>query len=63
MHAREDYAHAAAVERILHAYGVTPQQPRGGGLTRRGRPLWGRGTAVTGMEDELRVPRPQPGGC
>jgi hypothetical protein len=63
MHAREDYAHAAAVERILRAYGVTPEPPGGGGLSRRGGPLWGGGPAVTGVEDNLRVPRPQNGGC
>jgi hypothetical protein len=63
MHVREDYAHAAAVERILRAYGVTPQQPRGGGLPRRGNPPWGRGPAVIGAEGNLRVPRPQHGGC
>jgi hypothetical protein len=63
MHAREDYAHATAVEHILRAYGVTPSQPSGGGLSRRGRPLWGGGPVGSGVEDNLRVPRPQTGGC
>jgi hypothetical protein len=63
MHAGEDYAHAAAVERILRAYGVTPTLPSGGGLSRRGRPLWGGGPAITGIEENLRAPGPQTGGC
>jgi hypothetical protein len=63
VHARTDYAHAEAVRRILRAHGVEPNEPRGGGLPRRSRPLWGRGPAVTGMEESLRIPRPQIGGC
>jgi hypothetical protein len=63
MHAREDYAHAEAVRRILRAHVDLLDEPRGGGLPRRGCPLWGRGPAVKGMEDNLRIPRPQIGGC
>jgi hypothetical protein len=63
MHARTDYAHAEAVRRILRAYGVEPNEPRGGGLPHCGRPLWGRGPAVKGAEERLRMPRPQNGGC
>jgi hypothetical protein len=62
MHARTDYAHAEAVRRILRAH-VDLIEPRGGGLPRRGCPLLGRGPAVEGMEDNLRIPRPQIGGC
>jgi hypothetical protein len=63
MHARTDYAHAEAVRRILRANGVEPNEPRGGGLPRRGCPLWGGGPAAKGMEESLRIPRPQIGGC
>jgi hypothetical protein len=63
MHARTDYAHAEAVRRILRAHGVEPNEPRGGGLSRRSCPPWGRGPAVKGIEDSLRIPRPQIGGC
>lgn len=64
MQPREDYAHAAAVERLLRTYGVTsPAESWGGGLPRRGISLWGRGTAVTGAEDDLRTAGPQHGGC
>jgi hypothetical protein len=64
MHARIDFAHAAAVERILRANGFAPQQSAGGDRSLRGSgPLWGRGsTAVEGPES-LRAPRPQSGGC
>jgi hypothetical protein len=63
MHARTDYAHGEAVRRILRAHGVEPDEPRGGGLPRRSCPLGGRGPAVMGMEESLRIPRPQIGGC
>jgi hypothetical protein len=62
VHARTDYAHAEAVRRILRAH-VDLIEPRGGGLPHRGFPHWGRGTAVKGVEDNLRTPRPQIGGC
>ena len=63
MHARTDYAHAEAVRRILRAHGVEPNEPRGGGLPRRGHTLWGGVAAVNGVEESLRIPRPQIGGC
>ena len=63
MHAREDFAHAEAVRGILRAHGVEPNEPRGGGLPRRSCLLWGRGPAAKGMEESLRIPRPQIGGC
>jgi hypothetical protein len=63
MHAREDYAHAEAVRSILRAHVDLLTEPRGGDLPRRSRPLWGRGPAAKGMEDSLRIPRPQIGGC
>jgi hypothetical protein len=63
MHARTDYSHAEAVRRILHVHADLLNEPRGGGLSRRSCPLRGRGPAAKGMEDSLRIPRPQIGGC
>jgi hypothetical protein len=56
MHAPTDFAHAAAVERILRANGVASTQSGSGDRSHRGDgPLWGRGPA--------RATRPQSGGC
>ena len=64
MHARSDYAHAAAVERILRLHGLRPD--RAVGVNRShlgGGPLWGRGHAVAGATKSLRAERPRVGGC
>ena len=64
MHARSDYAHAAAVERILRAHGVRPYQAVGENRSHLGGgPLWGRGHAVVGGKKSLRAERPRSGGC
>jgi hypothetical protein len=64
MHARTDFAHAAAVERILRANGFAPQQATGGDRSLRGSgPLWGRGATAAEGQQSLRAPRPQSGGC
>jgi hypothetical protein len=64
MHARHDFAHAAAVDAILRAHGLVPTQSAGGDRSRHGSdPLWGRGLAVVAGPDSLRVPHPQSGGC
>jgi hypothetical protein len=64
MHAPKDFAHAAAVERILRAHGVASQQCWGGDRSHFGDvPLWGHGTAPGMGPQSLRAMRPQPGGC
>ncbi len=65
MYARSDFAHAAAVDRILRDNGYAPQQSAGGDRSLRGAGLlWGRGPVVAGMgSHDLRAPRPQSGGC
>jgi hypothetical protein len=64
MHAPMDFAHAAAVERILRAHGVASPQCGGGDRSHLGDvPLWGHGTAPGGGSQSLRAMRPQPGGC
>jgi hypothetical protein len=64
MHARPDFAHAAAVDAILRANGMAPDQSAGEDLSRRGGgPLWGRGHAAAAGAQGLRVPHPQSGGC
>ena len=63
MHARSDYAHAAAVERILRRHGVRPDQAVGANRSHLGGPLWGRAHAVAGGTKSLRAERPRSGGC
>jgi hypothetical protein len=64
MHARSDFAHAAAVDAILRAHRLAPEQAAGEDRTLRDvDPLWGRGLAVLAGPNNLRVPRPQSGGC
>jgi hypothetical protein len=64
MHARSDYAHAAAVERILRANGVAPERALGEDRSHRGGgPFGGRGLAVTDRQQSLRAARPRSGGC
>ena len=64
MHAPTDFAHAAAVERILRAHGVTSTQCGSGDLSHRGDdPLWGRGTAPAVGSQSLWATRLQSGGC
>jgi len=64
MNAPTDFAHAAAVERILRAHGVASAQCGGGDRSRLGDvPLWGRETAPGPGSHSLRAMRPQPGGC
>ena len=62
MNAPTDFAHAAAVEHILRAHGVTSTQS--GDRSHRGDgPLWGRGPAPAVGSQSLRATRPQSGGC
>ena len=64
MYAPKDFAHAAAVERILRAHGVASPQCGGGDRSHFGDgPLWGHGTASGTGPQSLRAIRPQPGGC
>jgi hypothetical protein len=64
MHARSDYAHAAAVERILRAHGVRPDHAvRENRSQVGGGPLRGRGHAVATGTQSLRAERPRSGGC
>jgi hypothetical protein len=64
MHARSDFAHAAAVEAILRANRLAPDQAAGEDRSLRGSdPLWGRGFAAVAGLQSLRAPRPQSGGC
>ena len=64
MHAPTDFAHAAAVEHILRAHGVTSTQCGSGDRSHRGDgPLWGRGPAPAVGAQNLRATRPQSGGC
>jgi hypothetical protein len=65
MNAPTDFAHAAAVERILRAHGVA--SPHCGGVERShllgNGPLWGRGPSPGVGSQSLRATRPQSGGC
>jgi hypothetical protein len=64
MHARSDFAHAAAVDAILRAHRLAPEKASGGGRSFGGvRPFWGRGPAAAEGPHNLRVPRPRSGGC
>ena len=64
MNAPTDFAHAAAVERILRAHGVASPQCGGGDRSHPGDvPLWGHGTAPGPGSLSLRAMCPQPGGC
>jgi hypothetical protein len=64
MHAPTDFAHAAAVERILRAHGVDSTQCASGDGSHRGDgPLWGHGPAPAVGSQSLRATRPQSGGC
>jgi hypothetical protein len=64
MHAPTDFAHAAAVERILRAHGVDSTQYARGDRSHRGDgPLWGHGLAPVVGSQSLRATRPQSGGC
>jgi hypothetical protein len=65
MHARTDFAHAAAIERILRANGVTSMPSGSGDRSHHlgDGPLWGRGPAPVVGSQSLRAARPQSGGC
>jgi hypothetical protein len=64
MHAPTDFAHAAAVERILRANGVASTQCGSEDRSHRGdSPFWGRGPAPAVGPHSLRATRPQSGGC
>ncbi len=66
MNAPTDFAHAAAVERILRAHGVASPQCVGGVERSHllgGGPLWGRGSSPGVGSQSLRAMRPQSGGC
>jgi hypothetical protein len=64
MHARTDFAHAAAIERILRANAVASMPSGSGDRSHPGDgPLWGRGPAPVVGSQSLRAARPQSGGC
>jgi hypothetical protein len=64
MHARSDFAHAAAVDAILRAHRLAPSQSAGEDRSLRGEvPFWGRGLHAVERSQSLRAPRPQSGGC
>ena len=64
MHARSDFAHAAAVDAILRAHRLVLEQSAGEDRSSTGgSPLRGRGLAAIVGPHSLRVPRPQSGGC
>jgi hypothetical protein len=64
MNAPTDFAHAAAVERILMAHGMASSQCGGGERSHLGDdPSWGHGTAPGIGSQNLRAMRPQSGGC
>jgi hypothetical protein len=64
MHAPTDFAHAAAVERILRAHGVDSTQCTSGDGSHRGEgPRWGHGPATAVGSQSLRATGPQSGGC
>jgi hypothetical protein len=64
MHAPRDFAHAAAIERILRAHGVTSTQGGSGDRSHRGDgSLWGRETAPAVGSQSLWATRLQSGGC
>jgi hypothetical protein len=64
MNAHTDFAHAAAIERILRAHGVGSTQCGSGDRSHRGdSPLWGRGPAPTVGSESLRATCLQSGGC
>jgi hypothetical protein len=64
MHARSDFAHAAAVDAILRAHRLAPTQSAGEDRSLRGGSLlWGRGLDAVERSQSLRAPRPQSGGC
>jgi hypothetical protein len=59
MHAPEDFAHAAAVERILRAHGMASTQSGSGERSLLGdSPVWGHGPAPTVGPQSLRATRP-----
>jgi hypothetical protein len=64
MHAPTDFAHAAAVERILRAHGVASTPSGSGDRSHSGDgPLWGRGPAPAVGSQSLRAMCLQSGGC
>jgi hypothetical protein len=64
MNAPTDFAHAAAVERILMAHGMASSQCGGGDRSHLGDvPSWGHGTTPGMGSQSLRATRPQSGGC
>ncbi len=55
----KDFAHAAAVERILRAHGMTSTQSGSGDPSHHGdSPVWGHGPAPTVGSQSLRATRP-----
>jgi hypothetical protein len=59
MHAPEDFAHAAAVERILRAHGMASTQSGSGERSHLGdSPVWGHGPAQAVGTQSLRASRP-----
>jgi hypothetical protein len=64
MDAPTDFAHAAAIERILRAHGIGSMPVGSGDRSHPGDgPLWGRGPAPAVGPQSLRATRPQSGGC
>ena len=59
-----DFAHAAAIDRILRAHGIGSMPAGSGDRSHPGDdPLWGRGPAPAVGPQVLRATRPQSGGC
>ena len=64
MHAPTDFAHAAAVERILRANGMASTQSGSGERSHHGdSPMWGHGPAPAVGPHNLGAMCPQSGGC
>ena len=64
MDAPTDFAHAAAIARILRAHGIGSMPSGSGDRSHPGDdPLWGRGPVPGVGPQSLRAARPQSGGC
>jgi hypothetical protein len=64
MNTPTDFAHAAAIERILLAHGIASPQSGSGDRSHLGDdPLWGHGPAPAVGSQSLRASRSQSGGC
>jgi hypothetical protein len=64
MHARTDFAHAAAVMRILAAHGIVPREDfTGEDVRRAGYVPGGQATAAVQAAHSTRARGPRVGGC